>query len=211
MLRNWFFDRQIDPSQPHYAGLQTRLFVMTMDLLFITLLVLPIFWLQNGGDIFKASAPVLEKQQEYQAGLISKWDLDVFKASVALTNIFSTSVLMLLLFYLYWSSFFSTPAKWLMGLSIADAQSLQPPSRKQLGLRALGFVLTGFLLLLPIFYIPLNKKRQGLHDKIAGTVVVYHRVLTPEGEKKKQTIQLIIGGVIFMIGVAWLFTKGFSL
>jgi uncharacterized RDD family membrane protein YckC len=72
-----------------------------------------------------------------------------------------------------------TPGKYLMGLRIVRTDT----DRIRLGnavLREIGYVLSG-ILFLGYLWILFDNRRQGFHDKLAGTLVVYS---WPEGELK---------------------------
>ena len=62
--------------------------------------------------------------------------------------------------------------KMLTKLTIVDAKTGKKPSKKQFILRYLGYFLSSFVFCLGFIWIAFDKKKQGWHDKIAGTVVV---------------------------------------
>jgi uncharacterized RDD family membrane protein YckC len=73
---------------------------------------------------------------------------------------------------LCWMRWSATPGKMIMRLKVVDAKTEQPISVIQCILRAMAYFVSGSLFLLGFFWIILDKKRQGWHDKIADTVVV---------------------------------------
>lgn len=75
----------------------------------------------------------------------------------------------------YFTYFFSstgqTLGKRLLGLRVVRAGG--EPLNLTIGLtRYLGYLISGFLLFFGFLMIALDKDRQGLHDKLAGTFVV---------------------------------------
>ncbi|MFC2023716.1 RDD family protein [Chloroflexota bacterium] len=79
----------------------------------------------------------------------------------------------------FWMLAGQTPGKYLMGLRIVrtDADRLKFGNAVR---REIGYVLSG-ILFLGYLWILFDNRRQGFHDKLAGTLVVYS---WPEGELK---------------------------
>jgi uncharacterized RDD family membrane protein YckC len=63
----------------------------------------------------------------------------------------------------------------LTGLAIVDAQTGGKPSTAQLIVRYLGYYVASIPLLLGIIWVGFDKRKQGWHDKMAGTVVIRRR------------------------------------
>ena len=68
----------------------------------------------------------------------------------------------------------TTPGKLLMGCHIVDAETLQPISRKQAIIRLAGYFVSALPLYLGFIWAARDKRKQGLHDKLAKTLVLYH-------------------------------------
>lgn len=85
---------------------------------------------------------------------------------------FSNGLFQFSLIAVYFLSFWcykgTTPGKILMHMKIVDAKTFQPPTKFQLIIR---FFATS-LFLIGIWFIPLTRQNQALHDKIAGTAVI---------------------------------------
>jgi uncharacterized RDD family membrane protein YckC len=73
---------------------------------------------------------------------------------------------------LCWHLWSATPGKIVVRIKIADADTGQPISHAQIVLRLLGYVISTICLCFGFFWIVLDKRRQGWHDKLAHTVVV---------------------------------------
>jgi uncharacterized RDD family membrane protein YckC len=80
--------------------------------------------------------------------------------------------LVIIAFWVYKSA---TPGKMATRLVIVDADTGQHPSTKQFVIRYLGYYLSVIPLMLGIFWVAFDKRKQGWHDKLAGTVVVRRR------------------------------------
>ena len=72
----------------------------------------------------------------------------------------------------FWRYCGATPGKLAVGVKIVDAQTGKAPSTGRLVLRLLCYLLSALPLYLGFLWIALDRRKQGWHDKIAGTVVV---------------------------------------
>lgn len=89
---------------------------------------------------------------------------------------FATSVLLpAVLVIAFWAYKQATPGKMLIGAKIVDAQTGGAPSMKQNIIRYLGYFLSAFPACLGFLWIAFDGRKQGWHDKLAGTVVVRSR------------------------------------
>jgi uncharacterized RDD family membrane protein YckC len=71
-------------------------------------------------------------------------------------------------FIFFWSKFGTTPAKYLFGIKICDAETLEKPSLKACIKRMLALITYP----IGIWFIIFSKNHQALHDKIAKTIVI---------------------------------------
>jgi len=71
----------------------------------------------------------------------------------------------------FWFSKSATPGKMATKLIIVDAKTGEKPTIIQFLLRYFGYFLSSFFLL-GFIWVALDKRKQGWHDKIAGTVVI---------------------------------------
>lgn len=71
-----------------------------------------------------------------------------------------------------WVKFAGTPGKLILKLKVLDADTGHQLSLGQAIIRQLAYIPSTLILLLGFFWIGFDKKKQGWHDKIAGTVVV---------------------------------------
>lgn len=86
---------------------------------------------------------------------------------VACTLVFSVA------YYLVaWSRSGQTVGKAMLGIKIVGADG-QPPSGGKAFLRYIGYLVSGIVLALGFVWVIFDRKRQGWHDKMAGTYVVY--------------------------------------
>jgi uncharacterized RDD family membrane protein YckC len=73
---------------------------------------------------------------------------------------------------LFWMYRQATPGKMAIGARVVDAATGQAPSTRQLVIRYLGYYVSTIPLLLGLLWVAFDPRKQGWHDKLAGTVVV---------------------------------------
>jgi len=73
---------------------------------------------------------------------------------------------------LFWRYRGATPGKMVVGAVIVDAETGDLPTVKQSLGRYLGYILSSIPLGLGFLWIIFDDRKQGWHDKLAGTVVI---------------------------------------
>lgn len=91
----------------------------------------------------------------------------------------------------FWVRFSGTPGKLLMSCRVVDADSAKPLILTQAVMRYLGYYISALPLGLGFLWIAVDKRKQGFHDKIANTVVLYGADLEADDESQKSLEQLI--------------------
>jgi uncharacterized RDD family membrane protein YckC len=72
----------------------------------------------------------------------------------------------------FWIKYLGTPGKMLLRLRVVDAKTGQALSTPQAIGRYLGYYVSALPLMLGFIWVGIDKKKQGFHDKLAGTVVI---------------------------------------
>ncbi|MBM7457268.1 putative RDD family membrane protein YckC [Oceanisphaera litoralis] len=72
----------------------------------------------------------------------------------------------------FWVYRQATPGKMAIQARIVDAKTGEKPTLQQYIVRYIGYFLASIPLGLGIFWVAWDKKKQGWHDKLAGTVVI---------------------------------------
>ena len=75
-------------------------------------------------------------------------------------------------FVLFWIARSATPGKMIVSAIIVDAETLAKPSTFQLIRRYIGYFISTLGLGLGFAWIAWDPRKQGWHDKLAGTVVI---------------------------------------
>ena len=81
----------------------------------------------------------------------------------------------------FWIARQATPGKMVIGARIVDSETGHPAGTGQLIGRYLGYYVSTIPLLLGIIWVAFDKRKQGWHDKLAGTVVIRSNKRHSEG------------------------------
>lgn len=147
----------MNTKQLEYAGFWTRTGAALIDGILLLLITVPLLISIYGWDYLETEDLVLGP-----ADFLISW---VFPA-------FATVI-----FWLYKRA---TPGKMAVTAQVLDAKTGHNISVGQAMLRYLGYFIATLPLGLGIFWIAFDSRKQGWHDKIAGTVVVKSTKAGPE-------------------------------
>ena len=139
-------------TEVKYAGFWIRLLASFIDSILIILLAAPLLTAFYGQDYW------VDPTQSNMA-------VD------ALINYLLPAVAVIL-FWVYRSA---TPGKMILNLAIVDAETGGKPSTGQFIGRYIGYYISMLPLFLGFFWVAFDKRKQGFHDKLAGTVVIHTR------------------------------------
>jgi len=147
----------LETQQLEYAGFWSRTGAALIDGILLLLITMPILISIYGWEYLEAEDLVMGP-----ADFLISWVLP------ALATV---------LFWLYKNA---TPGKMAIKAQVVDAQTGHSISVGQAMLRYLGYFLAILPLGLGIFWVAFDSRKQGWHDKIAGTVVVKRTNTGPE-------------------------------
>ena len=139
----------------NYAGFWRRLSALLLDLLLLFTLAAPLLYLVYGDDYFYW----LMDDNLYQ--------------SYGFFDFILTRLFPVIAILLFWHKLGATPGKLLLGCRIVDAKTYQPISWKQVFIRLGGYVISSLPANLGFAWAAWDKRKQGLHDKLARTVVLH--------------------------------------
>jgi len=145
---------------PHYAGFWIRFWASVIDSVLISLIMMPLLVAVFGWDYFGSPR------------LAGNGPLDY-------TLSWGVPTLAIILFWVYKSS---SPGKMFFSACIVDAKTGRDPSPRQCVVRYLGYFVSLLPLGLGFLWIAFDRRKQGWHDKLAGTVVVRRRGLKTREE-----------------------------
>ena len=93
---------------------------------------------------------------------------------VVVSYVFPTAAV--ITFWVYKSA---TPGKMATHLTIVDAKTGGKPTTAQFVIRYLGYYVSIIPLFLGLIWVGIDKRKQGFHDKMAGTVVLRSNNVKP--------------------------------
>jgi uncharacterized RDD family membrane protein YckC len=143
-------DRVQNIESVQYVGFGSRFLASIIDSVLVVMLTLPILYSIYGAEYFETD--------------------DSFKGSSDFIISYILPVLVVILFWIYKSA---TPGKMLVSAKIVDAKTGNQPTPLQCITRYLGYYVSMFALGLGFLWILWDDKKQGWHDKMAGTVVIH--------------------------------------
>lgn len=137
-------------STTRYVGFWVRFLASVIDTILMLLVLLPLAFTFYGDQLLTAQ------------GQLEGW------ANLVLNYLIPLAVVMT--FWLYRSA---TPGKIWLKAKIVDEDSLGKPQLWQWIVRYLGYYVSMLVLFIGFFWIAWDPRKQGFHDKLARTVVVY--------------------------------------
>jgi len=160
-----------------YAGFQQRMAASLLDLLgFIFLLLMIMEPFQTVGDQQLLMQRTLAMRQEAQTieSFSDAWNSTLIRERLyeTLTRDFIQISAYYAIILACWVRFHTTPGKLLLGVKVVDAQTGETPTNPQWVRRIIGYFIETLPIFLGFITILFSRKKQGFHDKLAGTVVL---------------------------------------
>jgi uncharacterized RDD family membrane protein YckC len=139
-------------SQPEYVGFWARVGASIIDTILVVVICFPLVTWIYGRDYWSSTALV-----QGPADFLINWVLP----AVAVV--------------LFWIYRQATPGKMAISARIVDARTGGRPSNAQLIGRYFAYYLSMLPFFLGFIWVAFDPRKQGWHDKLAGTVVVRAR------------------------------------
>jgi len=136
-------------NQKEYAGFWIRVGASIIDSILVLIIIIPAVTAIYGDSYWLD-----------ESFIKGTWD-------VLLNYIFPVAAV--IVFWIYKSA---TPGKMATGLTIVDAKTGGKPTTRQFIVRYLGYYVSMLPLFLGFLWVAFDKRKQGWHDKLAGTVVI---------------------------------------
>jgi uncharacterized RDD family membrane protein YckC len=132
-----------------YAGFWIRVVAALIDTVLIMLIIMPIL-IGIYGSAYFSGASLIQ----------GAWDFLLSYILPAIAVI------------IFWTYRSATPGKMVLKIKIVDANTGGKPSTAQFIGRYLAYYVSIIPLLLGLIWVGFDKRKQGWHDKLAGTVVI---------------------------------------
>ena len=141
-------------SQPaqavKYVGFWKRVAASIADTLAVFALILPLLIAVYGTGYFRESQGLVAGPMDF------------------LLQYVLPAVLVIVL----WKRYGATPGKMLISARVVDAKTLGPISTRQAIVRYIGYFVSMIPFMLGFIWVAIDRRKQGWHDKMAGTVVI---------------------------------------
>jgi uncharacterized RDD family membrane protein YckC len=163
-------------NEVRYAGFWIRFVASFLDTLFLALPVAILIYFLSDGNWFDFSIYQQNIQMamsgnphalDHQPHTSFTWEL-IFEISVLVVT---------MLFWKRWRG--ATPGKKFVHIKIVDAKTFQDINNKEAITRSFGYIVSTALFLIGFLMVGVRKDKRGLHDLLAGTVVIYEEDSNP--------------------------------
>ena len=142
----------IDEQHYEYVGFWARVWASVIDSVLVCVIVYPVLTMIYGREYFSSTSLI-----KGPADFLLQWVLPAVAIIV------------------FWIARQATPGKMAIRAKIVDADTGAPMTRAQAIGRYLGYYVSILGLGFGFFWVGWDKRKQGWHDKLAGTVVVRSR------------------------------------
>ncbi len=145
-------------GEPRYAGFWIRVVAHLVDATLLAFIVTPLLLFVYGPEVYIAA--VVREAAAGRPSLLGPADFLI------------TWVLPSIAVLLFWFSRAATPGKMAVSVRIVDAKTGGKPSLRQFVVRYIGYFPASLVLGLGLLWVAFDPRKQGWHDKMAGTLAV---------------------------------------
>lgn len=138
-----------DRPDLQYAGFWVRVWASLIDVVLLMIILVPLLLRIYGSEYLSS-----EKLVHGPLDFLLSWVVPAIAV---------------ILFWIYKQA---TPGKMAVGVKIVDARTGEPPSTAQCIGRYIAYYISLLPLLFGYLWVAFDRRKQGWHDKLAGTVVV---------------------------------------
>jgi uncharacterized RDD family membrane protein YckC len=163
----------IDESRFEYVGFWARLWASLVDTALLGMIVWPLLTMIYGSDYWAAYVTPL--RVALGGSVADSLDALASAPGQGLADDLISWVLPAVAIVTFWIARQATPGKMLIRARIVDAESGAALTRRQAIGRYLGYYVSLFGLGLGFLWVGWDRRKQGWHDKLAGTVVIRAR------------------------------------
>lgn len=160
-------------NEVKYAGFWIRFFASFLDTLFLALPVAIVIYFLSDGNWFDFS--------QYQQNI----KMAISGNANALNNLPKTDktweiinlIVTITVTMIFWRrNKGATPGKKFVHIKIVDAKTFKEIDNKQAITRSFGYIVSTLAFLIGFIMVAFRKDKRGLHDLLAGTVVIYEEL-----------------------------------
>jgi uncharacterized RDD family membrane protein YckC len=153
-----------------YAGFTIRFIASLLDTVFLALPIGILIYFLSDGNWFDFS------QYEHNVMMAMSGNTHALDSmpNTSLRWELLFEVLVLLITMLFWKRYKgATPGKRFVHIKVVDAKSFKDINNTQAITRSFGYIASTFSFLIGFIMVAIRDDKRGLHDLLAGTVVIY--------------------------------------
>ncbi len=152
-------------TELEYVGFWARVGAALIDSMLLLLIVIPLMMIFYDGTAYWEDMRLIKGS----VGLLVEWILPVIAV------------------FAFWLIKQATPGKMAVAARIVDAKTGNKPSTGQFIIRYLGYYVAMLPLFIGIIWVAFDRRKQGWHDKLAGTVVIRPKQHGPDAVRFSQS------------------------
>ena len=138
-------------AEVKYVGFWPRVLASLIDTVWLYGLIYGVLWFLTEAGVFEVDS------------------------SFSVTRFTFEWIIPVIIVMAFWIKKSATPGKLILKMKIVDAQTHEKVPGARLFLRYLGYFVSVIPLGLGLLWVAWDKKKQGWHDKIAKTVLIYDK------------------------------------
>jgi uncharacterized RDD family membrane protein YckC len=155
----------VSAAELEYVGFWLRVWATVIDTLCVLLLLSPLAALVGSSSTLTMDQMLADPSRLTGATLLS----ELLPSG---SDLVIWVLLPALLVLVFWDRKLATPGKMAIRAKIVDATTGAAPTRRQWAIRYLGYFVSTLPFGLGLAWVGFDPRKQGWHDKLAGTVVV---------------------------------------
>ena len=160
-------------NEVKYAGFWIRFFASFLDTLFLALPVAIVIYFLSDGNWFDFSQYQQNIKMAMSGNVNALNNLPKTDRTWEIINLIVTITVTMI----FWRRFKgATPGKKFVHIKIVDAKTLKDIDNKQAITRSFGYIVSTLAFLIGFIMVAFRKDKRGLHDLLAGTVVIHEEV-----------------------------------
>ncbi len=160
-------------NEVRYAGFWIRFLASFLDTLFLALPVAIVIYFLSDGNWFDFSQYQQNIKMAMSGNVHALNNLPQTDKTWEVINLIVTITVTMV----FWRKFRgATPGKKFVQIKIVDAETFEDINTKQAITRSFGYIVSTLAFLIGFLMVAFRKDKRGLHDLLAGTVVIYEEL-----------------------------------
>lgn len=158
--------KETNENEVVYASFTARIIATVIDVVLSALILYPLISLTY--KYIGIEKPAINQDMAHKMTYTELIDVTM----QAMPSLIFETVILTVVIIILWVYKAATPGKMLLNMKIVDAKTLQKPGIIQSLVRYFAYIPALLPLYLGFIWIYFDKRKQGFHDKIAGTIVI---------------------------------------